>query len=317
MYTMAYDINIGNYKLGMLAAVSVHKSVELLADTCEITLPAAQLNAALDVENRIRRGDRVTVKFGYKETGLVEEFHGWLQRIATDGGDIKLFCEDDLFTFRKDIPNEVLKQVSLSELLAHIIKGVGKDYEVNCTYTWTYAKFVIHDATGYDVLKKVQEECGADIYIQDNTLHVHPPGEVTGTERRYDFALNVEEADLTYRRAEDKKVRVVVKALMPDGKVKEVEVGSTGGEKVEVKCHASDTASMQARGEAEVRRRSFDGYDGSITTWLVPQCVPGDTATLHDADYPHKDGTYYVRAVTTEFSDNGGVRKIELGFRLS
>ena len=95
MYTMAYDITIGNYKLGMLAAVGVHKSVELLADTCEITLPAAQLNQALDVESRIRRGDAVLVKFGYKETGLVEEFRGWLQRIATDGGDIKLFCEDE------------------------------------------------------------------------------------------------------------------------------------------------------------------------------------------------------------------------------
>ena len=317
MYTMAYDITIGRYKLGMLAAVSVHKSVELLADTCEITLPAAQLNAALDVESRIRRGDRVAVKFGYKETGLVDEFCGWLQRIATDGGDIKLFCEDDLFTFRRDLPNEVLKKVPLSELLAHIIKGVGRDYKVNCSYSWTYAKFVINDATGYDVLKKVQEECGADIYLQDGTLHVHPPGEVTGTERRYDFALNIEEADLTYWRAEDKKVRVVVKALMPDGKVKEMEFGSTGGEKVEVKSHAADDASMKARGDAEVRRRSFDGYDGSITTWLVPQCVPGDTATLHDADYPNKDGTYYVRAVTTDFSEDGGVRKVELGFRLS
>lgn len=317
MYTMAYDITIGRYKLGMLAAVSVHKSVELLADTCEITLPAAQLNAALDVESRIRRGDRVAVKFGYKETGLVDEFCGWLQRIATDGGDIKLFCEDDLFTFRRDLPNEVLKKVPLSELLAHIIKGVGRDYKVNCSYSWPYAKFVINDATGYDVLKKVQEECGADIYLQDGTLHVHPPGEVTGTERRYDFALNIEEADLTYRRAEDKKVRVVVKALMPDGKVKEMEFGSTGGEKVEVKSHAADDASMKARGDAEVRRRSFDGYDGSITTWLVPQCVPGDTATLHDADYPNKDGTYYVRAVTTDFSEDGGVRKVELGFRLS
>lgn len=317
MYTMTYDITIGSYKLGMLDAVSVHKSVELLADTCEITLPAAQLNRALDVESHIRRGDAVVVKFGYGETGIVEEFRGWLQRISTDGGNIKLYCEDDLFTFRKDVPNAVLKKVSLAALLQRIIKGVGRKYRVACSYTWTYAKFVIRDATGYDVLKKVQEECGADIYLQDGTLHVHPPGEVTGTDRRYDFALNIEEADLTYRRAEDKKVRVVVKAIMPDGKVKEVETGSTGGEKVEVKCHASDTASMRARGEAEVRRRSFDGYDGSITTWLVPQCVPGDTATLHDADYPHKDGTYYVRAVTTEFSENGGVRKIELGFRLS
>lgn len=317
MYTMTYDITVGNYKLGMLDAVSVHKSVELLADTCEITLPAAQLNVALDVESHIRRGDPVTVKFGYRETGMAEEFRGWLQRISTDGGNIRLFCEDDLFTFRRELPNAVLKNVPLDALLTQVIKGVGKDYRVSCSYTWTYAKFVIHDATGYDVLKKVQEECGADIYLKDGVLHVHPPGEVTGTERRYDFALNIEEADLAYRSAEDKKVRVVVKAIMPDGKVKEVETGSTGGEKVEVKCHASDTASMRARGEAEVRRRSFDGYDGSITTWLVPQCVPGDTATLHDGDYPHKDGTYYVRSVTTDFSQSGGVRKIELGFRLS
>lgn len=314
---MAYDITIGAFRLGMLDSVSIHKSVELLADTAEITLPAAQFNVALDVEGQIRRGDAVVVKFGYRETGVMEEFRGWLQRISTDGGNIKLYCEDDLFTFRKELPNEVFKKTPLPELLQKVVKGVGKDYRIACSYSWTYAKFVIRDATGYDVLKKVQEECGADIYLKDGVLHVHPPGEVVGKERLYDFALNIEEADLTYRRAEDKKVRVIVKAIMPDGKVKEVETGSTGGEKVEVRCHASDTASMKARGEAEVRRRSFDGYDGSITTWLIPECVPGDTATLHDEDYPYKDGTYFVRSVTTDFSSAGGVRKVELGFRLS
>lgn len=317
MYTMTYDITIGAFRLGMLDSVSIHKSVELLADTAEITLPAAQFNIALDVESQIKRGDEVVVKIGYEESGLIEEFRGWLQRISTDGGNIKLYCEDDLFTFRKELPNEAFKKIPLSELLQKVVKGIGKDYRISCSYSWTYAKFVIQDATGYDVLKKVQEECGADIYLKDGVLHVHPPGEVVGKERLYDFTLNIEEADLTYRRAEDKKVRVVVKAIMPDGKVKEIETGSTGGEKVEVKCHASDTASMKARGEAEVRRRSFDGYDGSITTWLIPECVPGDTATLHDEDYPYKDGTYFVRSVTTDFSSAGGVRKVELGFRLS
>ena len=311
---MSYDIKVGKYKLGMLDAVSVHKSVELLADTCEITLPAAQLNVAIDIESKVKRGDQVVVQFGYQETGLIEEFRGWVQRVSTDGGNIKLFCEDDLFTFRKDIPNAVLKKVSLVGLLQHVIKGVGKSYKISCSYTWTYAKFVIRDATGYDVLKKVQEECGADIYLKDGVLHVHPPGEVTGKDRYYDFTLNIEDADLTYRTASDKRVRVVVKAIMPDGTVKEIE---TGSEKVEVKCHASDTKSMKARGEAEVKRRSFDGLDGSITTWLIPYCAPGDTATIHDADYSHKDGTYYVRSVTTDFSASGGVRKIELGFRLS
>ena len=317
MYTLDFEVKIGEFYLGMVDSITIHKSVELLADTCEIVLPAARLNKALEIEEQIKRGDDVSVSIGYKEVGIKEEFKGYLQRISTDGGSIKLFCEDDLFQFRKDLPNEELKKISLSDLLSKVVKGIGKNYKVNCSYTWVYDKFVIRDATGYDVLKKVQEECGADFYLKDGVLHIHPPGEVVGKERFYDFAVNIEEAELSFKRAEDKKVKVVVKAIMPDGKVKEIEVGSTGGEKVEVKCHASDTASMKARGEAEVKRRTFDGYDGSITTWLIPECNPGDTASIHDGDYTYKDGTYFVRSVTTEFSEGGGKRKVELGYRLS
>ena len=47
MYTMTYDITVGNYRLGMLDKVEIHKSVELLADTATITLPGAEYNAAL------------------------------------------------------------------------------------------------------------------------------------------------------------------------------------------------------------------------------------------------------------------------------
>lgn len=317
MYTLDFEVKIGEFYLGMVDNITIHKSVELLADTCEIVLPAARLNKALEVEEQIKRGDEVSVSIGYKEVGIKEEFKGYLQRISTDGGSIKLFCEDDLFQFRKDLPNEELKKISLNDLLSKVVKGIGKNYKIDCSYTWVYDKFVIRDATGYDVLKKVQEECGADIYLKDGVLHIHPPGEVVGKERFYDFAVNIEEAELSFKRAEDKKVKVVVKAIMPDGKVKEIEVGSTGGEKVEVKCHASDTASMKARGEAEVKRRTFDGYDGSITTWLIPECNPGDTASIHDGDYTYKDGTYFVRSVTTEFSEGGGKRKVELGYRLS
>lgn len=314
---MQYDIRIGNYKLGMLDKVEIRKSVEQLADTAVITLPAAQYNKALEVEDKLRRGDAVTITLGYKETGMEKEFAGWLQRISTDGGNIKLHCEDDLFLFRKAAANEVLEKVTLETLLQKVIRACGLEMKVDCTYSWTYDKFVINNATGYDVLKKVQEECGADIYVADGTLHVHPPGEKMGEERFYDLGLNVESESLTYRRAEDKKVRVVVKALLPDGTVKEMETGSTGGEKIEIKCATSDDASMRARGELEVMRRSFDGYEGSITGWLIPMCLPADSVTLRDRDYPYKDGTYFVTGVTTEFSSGGGKRKIDLGFRLN
>jgi len=313
---MQYDIKVGEYTLGMLDKVEIHRSVELLADTATITLPAAQYNQALDVEKKLRRGDKVTIRFGYEETGMVEEFRGYLQRITTDGGNIKLHCEDELFLFRKGIANAVLKGVTLQKLLEHVVAACQLTMQVEVSYTWTYNRFVIMNASGYDVLKKVQEECGADIYVGNGVLHVHPPGEKTGEERYYDLAVNVESEDLTYRRMEDKKVQVIVKALMPDGTVKEIETGTTGGDRVEVRCATTDEASMKARGELEVKRRSFDGLEGNITTWLVPYCQPSDSVTLHDADYPYKDGTYFVTSVTTEFSKDGGKRKIDLGFRL-
>lgn len=243
MYTMAYDIQIGKYQIGMLDKVEIHKSVELLADTAKIVLPGAQYNVALDVEDELKRGDKVIIKFGYEESGLVEEFNGFLRRISTDGGSITLECEDDLFLFRKDLKNEELKDVTLEALLQKVVDGIGGGYKIDCSYKWTYKKFVINNATGYDVLKKVQEECGADIYLKDGKLHIHAPGEQVGKERVYDFSLNVEKAELTYRSAEDKKILVVVKANMPDGTVKEIEVGSTGGEKIEVKSPTTDETS--------------------------------------------------------------------------
>lgn len=317
MFTLGYDIRLGDFRLGMLDKVEIHRSVELLADTAAIVLPGAEYNKALEVESLIKRGDPVSITIGYEETGLREEFRGWIQRISTDDGSITIECEDDLYKFRKAIPNEELKQVTLETLLKKVISGIGESFRLDCTYSWTYEKFVINTATGYDVLKKVQEESGADIYLADDTLHVHAPAETVGDDVYYDFAQNVEECDLTYRTAEDRKVQVVVKATMPDGTVKEIETGSTGGDKVEIRCATSDEASMRQRGQTEVKRLSFDGYEGNITTWLIPYCKPGDTAELRDEDYPEKDGRYFVQAVTTEFGRDGGKRTVELGFRLS
>ena len=317
MYTMAYDIQVGGYQLGMLDKVEIHSSVELLADTAKITLPAAEYNKALDVEEAIHRGDEVTIRLGYEETGLVTEFRGYLQRIDTDNGDLTLTCEDDLFLFRKPLKDAVLTKVTLSSLLSRIIREIGLSVKVSCTYSWTYSKFVIKSATAFDVLKKVQEECGADIYLKDGVLHLHAPGEHIGKERLYDFRYNIEAADLTYRKAEDKKYLITVRALLPDGKVREFEVGTPGGDKITLKCPTSDEVSMRLRAETELRRRTFDGYDGSIDAWLIPECQAGDSVELHDPDYPHKEGTYFVRSVTTEFSTDGGKRKVQLGFRLS
>jgi hypothetical protein len=317
MFTMMYDIEIGGYKVGVLDGVEVRRSVETLADSAVIKLPAAEYNAALEVEDKIHRGDTVRIRLGYEEVGMTEEFSGYVQRIGTDNDTITVECEDSLYNFRKELKDAQYKDISLQSLLKRVIAEIGGGYTINSTYSWSYSKFVVSCATAYDVLKKVQEESGSDIYLEGKTLHIHAPGEKIGKDVLYDFSQNVQKCDLKYCKAEDRKVKVVVKALLPDGKVKEIETGSTGGTKIEVKCAANDDKSMKERGNAEVKRRSFDGYEGSITTWLFPVVMPGDSAQLHDKDYDYKDGKYFVKAVTTTFDSSGASRKVELGFRLS
>ena len=188
MFTMWHDITVGNWRLGMLESVEIHRSVELLADTAVIRLPGSEYNAALDVESRIRRGDRVTVRLGYWETEIMTEFEGWVQRVGTDNGAITLECEDDLFRMRVALRDRQLEKVSLKDLLNGVLSEIG-GYTLDCSYDWTYDRFVINTATGYDVLAKVQEESGADIYLDGTVLHVHPPGQMTGREVASQIAL--------------------------------------------------------------------------------------------------------------------------------
>ena len=149
---MIYSVKVGEHTLGMLDKVDIHRSVELLADTATITLPASEYNKRLSIEQELKRGDKVSIALGYEETGLVDEFVGYLQRISTDKGSITLYCEDDLYAFRKPVANEVLKKISLRKLLEKLCKTIGADYKVVCSYEWTYDKFTIHNATAFDVL---------------------------------------------------------------------------------------------------------------------------------------------------------------------
>ena len=107
MFTMKFDITVGDYKLGMVEKVEINRSVEQLADSAVVTLPGAEYNVALDVEQRLHRGDRIVINLGYDEIGMVQEFEGWVQRIGTDNGAITLQCEDDLYLSRKALKDQL------------------------------------------------------------------------------------------------------------------------------------------------------------------------------------------------------------------
>lgn len=318
MYRMSWDIKIGGYRLKMVEKVSIKRSVELLADTATVTLPATVFNKTISIEDKIKVGDAVEIELGYNDD-LKTEFKGYLKSIKTDGGSLTLELEDDIYLFRKSVRDEEMKDASVKKILENICSQVS-GFSVACDYDFTYDKFVVNNATGYDVLKKIQDEASPNIYLKDNVLHVHPQyAEIFG-EARYDFSRNIERegTDLKYKSEDDRKLLVVVEGTDETGATVSVEKGVTGGDKMTLKLPGvSSKSSLEQKAQSVLEQKVYTGYEGSFQTWLVPYVDAGYKVAITDPDYEVKNGTYYVISVETTFSKDGGMRKVTLGKRIN
>ncbi|MDK7376065.1 hypothetical protein QP519_11030 [Weeksella virosa] len=306
------------FQLGILAECEIVKSVENLVDTATVILPEAHMNQVLDLQQKIKRGSEVHIYLGYNGN-LVKEFTGYVRQINTNDSSLRFECEDALFLFRKGVNDVQLTKTKVSAIAQYLINQLGVEYQLSCDYDIAFDKFVIHQATAYDVLKKLQEETGANIYFdtENKTLHIHPPFTEKGGDVIYDLHRNVEKSSLEYKTAEDRKVEVTVESVAANGTVQSYTTGTTGGEKVTKKVSSIGADGLRIIAENEYRNRMQDAYEGDLTAWLIPYCEPTYTAEIRDSDYPYKNGFYYVKQVKTNFSQNGGVRTINLGIKLS
>ncbi|MBS4040859.1 MAG: hypothetical protein KGZ81_09715 [Flavobacteriales bacterium] len=311
---MNWIITIGQYRLTMLDSVEVTRSVEKLSDTAVIVLPGSCFNRAIEVEDLIKRSDEVIIQLGYNNK-LENEFEGYLDRISTDDGSIRLHCEDSLFLLKKAVPDKELKNPDVSDILKYIL--AGSNITLECDYSFKYDKYIIKGETAYQVLKKIQEETKANIYLKGNVLHVHPQYSQIFGQAVYSFQENIESSDLEYMKSEDRKVEVTVEGKGIDGKVIREVVGEKGGDSVTIKINGvSDRATLRNLANEQLKVKSYTGYSGSFTGWLIPFCDAGYKVSLSDVDYEYKSGDYYALEVVVKFSSSGGSRIVKIGKKL-
>ena len=300
----------------MLDNVSIKTSVETLADTATIVIPSQLHNKALKVEDKVKKGDKVVIELGY-DGDLNLEFIGYVLSVAEEEGSIKIECEDDIFLTRKPLKDEQLSNTTVKELLQKVAKLIG--YKVETNYSRGYDKFVIRNANGYDVLKKLQEECKLNIYLRNGTIYAKP-AELAESDKNvyFDFTRNIETASLKYRKADEKDFEVTVEGIDKNGKRQKVTIGKEGGEKRHVIVTSwKSEEDLKARGETELKTLAYDGYEGDLTSWLRAFLLPGSSARIVDKDYEYKQGDYFIKSVDTDFGSGGASRKISLGRKIS
>lgn len=305
-------------RLGILAECEIQKSTKNLADFATITLPEAHFNRALEIQESVKRGDEVKIMLGY-DSDLETEFEGYVKEIITNDSSIQIKCEDGLFLFRNAVPNKIFKKTDVKTLANYLISQINPSFKLICDYNIAYEKFTIYKADGLDVLKKIQEETGADIFfnMERKELHIHGAYMHKTGEAFYSMQRNIETSSLEYKTAEDRKVEVTIESVGTDGKTVNYTTGTTGGEKITKKVGRMSKSAVKIIADVEYKNRMTPGYEGSFDTWLIPYCEPGYTIGIDDKDYPYKDDLYYCESVTTKFSESGGVRTLTPSIKLS
>lgn len=312
MFDISWLITVGSYRLSMLDSVEVIRSVEQLSDTAVIVLPGSVFNKAIEVEQKIKRGDKVVINLGY-DGNLVREFDGYLDSISTDDGSIKLNCEDSLYLLKQPVADKEFVNPDISDIL----KYIAGSFTVSCNYSFRYDKYVIKGQTAYQVLKKLQEETKGNIYLKGSTLHVHPQYSELFGMASYGFQTNIEKSSLQYKNAEDRKLIVNAEGKGKDGKVIRETVGESGGDSITLRIDGvSDRATLRNLANEQLKIKSYTGYSGSFTGWLVPYCDAGYKIYLTDLDYNYKSGAYYVLEVRTKVSQSGGEREVKIGKKI-
>jgi len=172
------------------------------------------------------------------------------------------------------------------------------------------------NATGIQVLEWLQKECHLAVYFNFNEIYVGTQFGKKGNTVKLRLGWNTIKEDDFKQRIVDKNVRVVIHEKNEKGEVKKTksDAAKYSNEK-ELKIKAGIPADLLKQIANRLQtKKNYNGYEGSITTFLIPATNKGDVAEIDGYKYPDKSGRFFVESVEGEFGPGGGRQKIQLGF---
>jgi hypothetical protein len=311
-------VTIGNIFFDHVHSIEIKESVTELSDTAKVVLPRffEKLDGKYPLDY-IKAGDKVTIDYGYEETGIYREFTGYLRTISSDA-PLELEC-DQLYPLRQNNFVKSYRQVTLKQLLTLVTQGTFlKTIEAPEVQM---GKWLVDNASTYQVLTKVKEQYGLFGRIYGDILHVGfawdwRPG-YTQT-HVYNMQGNVKGNDLVYKTHDQFNVRVRVKIRGKKGKVAYIEAGSKDKDATvhTIEYAASSETVAKQIADARLKKSVYDGYSGSVTGFGIPLTRAGDSLTIVNKREPYREGTYLIEKVEKTYSSSGISRKNDIAFKL-
>jgi hypothetical protein len=311
-------VTIGNLQFNVVNSIDIDESVTEISDTAIITLPRffEKLDGKYPLDY-MRAGDKVTIEYGYVETGLNVEFEGYLKTISSDA-PLELTC-DQLYPLRQNNLVKSYRSVTLKQLLLDATKG-SFIKRIECPDV-QMGKWLLDNSSTYEVLQKVKEQYGFFTRTYGDLLHVGfawdwRPGFTKN--HILNMQGNVKANDLVYKSHDQFNVRVRVKIRHKKGAAAYVESGSKDKDAtVYTIDYAADSEKVAKNiADARLKKAVYDGYSGSITSFGIPLTHAGDSATIQNERELYREGTYLIEKVKKTYNSSGISRVNTIAFKI-
>lgn len=325
------------FTLDFVANVEIVSSVDTLTDIAVIKIPKklTYKKNGKEVSNLIAgdstiffRGQKIVINLGYnynigQPDNMSMLFSGYISHVEPNN-EIIIYCEDPMFKLKQFYNNSFSKtsddNIKLSDILKYILPS------------WASANMVCIDATlgGYRIqagnsaayeLDRLMS-AGFSFNFKNGIFYAGlryvtaDPTLAKITPLTYEKNI-ISDSDMIYRRKDDlgftlkcistNDKNVVVgplwfNSLTPNGSL----TGKAYGEVINYKNNTGmDLATLTKVGQEIYNKRMYEGFQGSVTTFLQPTVNAGDAVKLIHNTVPEKNGIYLVKQVSTNFGEGG------------
>lgn len=266
------------------------------------------------VRDTFRRGDAITIYFGY-DGNLIKEFEGYITEVAADIPIVIKF-EDEMLKIKRLPVNFSSANVTLDKLLKTIIPG----YDLEVLEGVTLGSVRLPKTQVGPVLEKIQADWGLYTYMKGKTVVCGKYYADDSAENKVKFHLerNCVSTSLNYKNKEDVQIKIKVVSTLANGQKIEVDgIGDKDGNERQLTFYnIKIKAELEKLGKLEYEKYKVDRFDGSFVAFGIPSVRHGLKCVLKSSLYGDREGTYYIEKVAKVFSNSGIRQTITLGDKL-
>jgi len=318
-----------------------------LPSIAKIVQGQSQVPVEVITGNLFNDGEPVTINLGYndnsawtpgatpiipggKNDGLCTMFQGFVKRRGL-GMPLVVECEGYCRKLRQDIDVTHSYDATTASELLNLLKtdsdGNSTGINVIVKDDLDLLRVKLRNVNGLEIIdsiKRFSEGVLNVFFINPTTLWCGLT--YTPYSRGEDpFNLGVVDYDLGYNCIKDNSLEERVNT---DERIQILFGGTTAvnnkvfsasddkAAKRKYKSHLSnvgDVAELQKLANEKQYKTNYEGYTGSINTFLQPYCAPGWIANIHDRRYPERDGQYMIEGTEVTFGQRGARIRVQIG----